>query len=261
MRNIKLLIQYDGTNYHGWQIQPGQKTVQGVLQNKLSRIIKADVLVSGAGRTDSGVHALGQVASFKTESGMTVEQFKIALNSILPRDIAISNVQEVDSNFHARYSAKGRTYIYTILNGKTPSAFLANYTYQVPKTINIKSMSAACETLVGTQDFSSFASTGDSVKNFIRTIKYAGIQDTRHLARDNECLMPFACAKYKLIHFRVEATAFLRCMVRAITGTLLEIGKGKIPAEKMRDIIDAKDREAAGPNLPSRGLCLVKVDY
>ena len=254
MRNIKLIIEYDGTNYHGWQIQPGLETIQGVLQARLSMITKAGVALSGAGRTDAGVHALGQVANFKTDSRMTPEEFKLALNSVLPKDIVIRHVQEVEADFHARFSATSRTYIYTILNEVTSSAFLRNITYRVPQQIDVDSMSDACKALLGTHDFSSFASTGDPVRSFVRTVTNAEILDAG-------CLMLFSCTEHRLIHFRIEATGFLRCMVRAIAGTLLEIGKGKISVEKMRDIIDAKDRSVAGPNLPAKGLCLVKVEY
>ena len=261
MRNIKLIIEYDGTDYHGWQIQPGLETIQGTLRARLSMITKADVVVNGAGRTDAGVHALGQVANFKTDSRMTPEEFKLALNSVLPKDIVIRHVQEVEADFHARFSAKRRTYIYTILNEVTSSAFLRNVTYRVPQKIDVDSMADACKALLGAHDFSSFASTGDPVRSFVRTLTNAEILDTGCSILDAGCLMPFSCTERRLIHFRIEATGFLRCMVRAIAGTLLEIGKGKIPMEKMRDIIDAKDRSVAGPNLPAKGLCLVKVEY
>ena len=261
MRNIKLTIEYDGTNYHGWQIQPELETIQGIIQTKLSVITKADVTLNGAGRTDAGVHALCQVANFKTESRMTPAQFEIALNSVLPKDIVISHVQEVPDDFHARYSAKIRAYTYTILKDTTPSAFLRNYTYMVSKPVDVESMAAACSALVGEHDFSSFASTGDPVKSFMRVVTDARILDTGCSMLDSGCLMPFSCTKHRLIHFQITANGFLRCMVRAIAGTLLEIGKGKIPAESMRDIINARDREAAGPNLPARGLCLSKVEY
>ena len=268
MRNVKLTIEYDGTNYHGWQIQPGLKTIQGIIQAKLSTVTKADVTLNGAGRTDAGVHALCQAANFRTESRMTPGEFKIALNSVLPKDIIIKHVEEVADDFHARYSAKKRAYIYTILNDTTPSAFLRNYTYMVMQPIDVDSMAEACSALLGTHDFSSFASTGDPVKSFVRTVTDAEVLDTGcsmldagYSMLDAGCLMPFSCAEHRLIHFQIEANGFLRCMVRAIVGTLLEIGKGRIPAESMRDIIDAKDRSAAGPNLPARGLCLSKVDY
>jgi tRNA pseudouridine38-40 synthase len=263
MRNIKLVIEYDGTNYRGWQLQPGLKTIQGILESGLSTITKGDVTLYGAGRTDAGVHALGQVANFRTDSRMTPEEFRMALNSVLPGDIVIKHVQEVEEDFHARYSAVSRTYRYTILSEKTPSAFLRNYVYQVPYSIDVDSMADSCKLLLGTHDFSSFASTGDPVRDFTRTVTYAGIQQQvssiEHPASSIEHLV--SSIQYRLIHFQIEANAFLRCMVRAIAGTLLEIGKGKMHPEKMRDIMEARDRRAAGPNLPGKGLYLVKVDY
>lgn len=260
MRNIKLTIEYDGTNYHGWQVQPGLKTIQGIIQSKLSMITKADVILYGAGRTDAGVHALCQVANFKTDSRMTPAQFNLALNSVLPGDIVINHVQEVPDDFHARYSVRTRTYIYTILNHATPSVFLRNYTYMVNQQIDVDGMAEACNLLLGAHDFSSFASTGDSVKSYVRVVT-----DARMLvmegAHAGAPLHPIFSGQHRLIHFEIEANGFLRCMVRAVAGTLLEIGKGRIPPAKMREIIDAKDRSAAGPSLPGRGLCLSKVDY
>jgi len=259
MRNVKLIIEYDGTAYHGWQIQPELTTIQGVIESKLSIITKADMAVTGAGRTDAGVHALGQVANFRTESGMTPEQFKLALNRALPRDIVIRRAQEVDDDFHSRFSAVSRTYRYTILNEKTPSAFLRNYTYRVRDSINVDSMSEACKILLGEHDFSSFASTGDPVKNFVRTVNNASVTEVEGAHKDAFLSIPLQ--QYRLIQFQIEANAFLRSMVRAIIGTLLEIGRGKMPPEKMRNILEAKDRSVAGPNLPAKGLCLMEVGY
>ncbi len=251
MRNIKLVIEYDGTNYCGWQIQPGMDTIQGVLESCLTKIVKTETHIIGAGRTDAGVHALGQVANFKTNSKMTTEQFKIALNSILPKDIIIREVEEVNHDFHARYSAISRTYEYTILNGRTPSAFLRNYAYLVPKTLDFDLMADACPILLGVHDFSSFASASDPLDNFIRNVTSANcwIQDNEYRYTG------------RIIKFRISANAFLRGMVRAIVGTLIEIGKGKITPETLKEILEARDRSKAGFNAPAKGLCLVRVDY
>ncbi len=254
MRNIKLVIEYDGTNYHGWQVQPKLKTIQGMIESKLSMITKADTGVIGAGRTDAGVHALGQVANFKTDSRMMPEEFKAALNSVLPKDIVIKNAQEVEGDFHARYDAINRAYRYTILNEKTSSAFLRNYTYLVSQPLDVDGMADACRSLLGEHNFSSFASVGDPVRSFVRTVTDARILNVEHAAS-------LFHTQHRLIQFYIEANGFLRSMVRAITGTLLEIGKGKTPPGKMREIMEAKDRSAAGPSLPARGLCLVRVDY
>ena len=254
MRNIKLLVEYDGTNYHGWQVQPGQRTIQGVIQSRLSMVVKSDTRITGAGRTDAGVHALGQAANFKTDSRMTPAEFKAALNSVLPKDIVIRHVQEVEDNFHARHDATSRTYRYTILNEKTLSAFLRNYVYLVSHSIDVDGMAEACKLLLGTHDFSSFASTGDPVSDYVRTVSDARILDTEH----SDSLF---YTKNRLIQFHIEASGFLRCMVRAIVGTLLEIGNGRIAPEKMLEILEARDRSTAGPSLPAKGLCLIKVDY
>lgn len=251
MRNIKLVIEYDGTNYCGWQIQPGMNTIQGVIEHYLSLIVKSETHIIGAGRTDTGVHALGQVANFKTDSKMTTVQFKAALNSTLPKDIIIKEVEEVNCDFHARYSATSRTYEYTIINGNTPSAFLRNYAYMFPKPLDFDLMANSCSTLLGIHDFSSFASASDPLNNFIRNVTSAMCW-----LQDNEYRFTG-----KIIKFRISANAFLRGMVRAIVGTLIEIGKGKIPPYALKEILDARDRSRAGYSVPAKGLCLVRVDY
>jgi len=256
MRNIKLTIEYDGTNYCGWQIQPGCNTIQGILESTLSKITKSKVDVIGAGRTDAGVHALGQVANFKTESNMTPNEFKLALNSLLPRDIVINQVEEVDESFHSRFDAISRTYHYTILNSKTPSAFLRNYVYLFPKPIDINIMNDACKYLIGTYDFSSYASLGDPIRNSIRTVTFAKWD----LLNSNLSVLGYESG-HQLIRFCIKANAFLRGMVRAIVGTLLNVGIGKINPEKVKEILELRDRTKAGPSLPAKGLCLVSVDY
>ena len=259
MRNIKLIIEYDGTDYQGWQVQPGHKTIQGEIQSSLSTITKAETSIIGAGRTDAGVHALCQVANFKTESRMKPEEFKAALNSILPKDIVIKQVEEVGEDFHARYSAVRRAYRYTILNGTTPSAFLRRYVHLVHGNMQVEKMAEACKYLIGTHDFSSFASGSDPIKNHIRTIFDARIIDAKHPSS----FFPFNIPddQINMIYFYIEANGFLRGMVRAIIGTLLEIGKGKTLPEGIKDILETKDRAKAGPSLPARGLCLVNVEY
>lgn len=256
MRNIKLTIEYDGTNYCGWQIQPGCDTIQGIIESTLSRITKSEVDVLGAGRTDAGVHALGQVANFRTESRMTPDEFRLALNSLLPRDIVIKYVEEVDENFHSRFDAVSRTYHYTILNANTPSAFLRNYVYVFAKPIDIDIMNIACQYLIGTHDFQSFASNSDEIHSTIRTVNIAEWT----LLDSNSSVLGYEKGHH-LIRFRIEANAFLRGMVRAITGTLLEVGVGKIQPEKVKEILEAKDRTIAGASLPAKGLCLVNVVY
>ena len=256
MRNIKLIIEYDGTNYSGWQIQPECETIQGILESTLSRITKADTDVVGSGRTDAGVHALGQVANFRTDSRMTPDEYKAALNSLLPRDIVIKHVEEVDYSFHARFDATNRTYHYIILNSTTPSAFFRNYVYVNSRSIDVDLMNTACKFLIGTQDFSSFGSVGDPVRSTVRIVRYA-----RWSVFDYVSPILDDGRKYHLIRFHIEANAFLRGMVRAIAGTLLEVGLGKMPPERVKEILELKDRSTAGPSLPAKGLCLVRVDY
>ncbi len=262
MRNIKLIIEYDGTDYCGWQVQPELRTIQGVIQSSLSTITKAETGIIGAGRTDSGVHALCQVANFNTESRMKPGEFKAALNSLLPKDIVVRHVEEVDENFHARYSAIKRAYRYIIINGTTPSAFLHRYAYLVHEPIQVEKMAEAYQYLIGTYDFSSFASGSDPVKTYTRTIFDVRIVKEHPLSYfPLFYLNNILNTEINMIYFYIEANAFLRGMVRAIVGTLLEVGKGKMPPERIKDILDAKDRSAAGPSLPARGLCLVNVEY
>lgn len=256
MRNIKLIIEYDGTNYCGWQIQPGCDTIQGILESVLFKITKSKVDVIGAGRTDAGVHAVGQVANFKTESKMTPNEFKLALNSLLPRDIVINYAEEVDKSFHSRFDAISRTYNYTILNSDTPSVFLRNYVYLFSKPIDIDIMNEACKYLIGTYDFSSFASLGDPIHSPTRTVIFA----EWHLLPIDPSIFGYE-SKQRLIRFYIKANAFLRGMVRAIVGTLLDVGTGKIQPEKVKEILELKDRTKAGPSLPAKGLCLANVEY
>ncbi len=256
MRNIKLTIEYDGTNYCGWQIQPKCVTIQGIIESALSKITKSKVDIIGAGRTDAGVHAVGQVANFKTESRMTPNEFKLALNSILPRDIVINNAEEVNEDFHSRFDAISRTYHYTILNSDTPSAFLRNYVYLLPKPVDIDIMNEASKYLIGTKDFSSFASLGDPIHNSIRTVILA----EWHLLPTDLSTLRYESGQ-RLIKFYIKANAFLRGMVRAIVGTLIDVGIGKIQPERVKEILELKDRTKAGPSLPAKGLCLVNVEY
>jgi tRNA pseudouridine38-40 synthase len=222
----------------------------------LSKITKADTDVIGAGRTDAGVHALGQIANFRTDSRMTPDEFKSALNSLLPKDIVIKYVEEVDDSFHARYDAINRIYHYTILNSNTPSAFLRNFVYVNYHSIDVELMNTACEFLIGTHDFSSFGSASDPVRSTVRNITHA-----RWYVFDSQCSVIDEGCRHHLIQLRLEANAFLRGMVRTISGTLLEVGLGKIVPEKVKDILDIKDRPSAGPSLPAKGLCLVRVEY
>ena len=245
MRNIKLVIEYDGTNYLGWQVQAKGLTVQGTIEEKLALLTGETVHLLGSGRTDAGAHALGQVANFKTKSRMEVQTFQKALNSLLPSDIAIINIEEVDEEFNARRSAKSKIYEYRILNQEIRSVFRREYAWHIPQRLNLREMKKASQILSGERDFSSFRSVGTPTKTAIRKVFRA------EWKRDRE----------GLLRFEIEATGFLKQMVRAIVGTLVEVGKGKISVGEFREILESKDRGKAGPTAPANGLFLKEVKY
>ncbi|SHJ49126.1 tRNA pseudouridine38-40 synthase [Clostridium amylolyticum] len=244
MKNIKIIIEYDGTNYFGWQRQNSQITIQECIEEALNKVTGENISVTGSSRTDSGVHAKGFVANFKTNSTIPPEKFKDALNTKLPSDIVVKFSEEVDLNFHSRYACKGKTYKYTILNQEQRSALLRNYTYFVKANLNIQLMQEACKYFIGKQDFEAFKSTGSSVKTSIRTITELYIE-----RKDN------------IIEIYVSADGFLYNMVRIIVGTLIEVGTGKIKPEDIKDIINSKDRNKTGKCVPPQGLILEKVYY
>jgi tRNA pseudouridine38-40 synthase len=244
MRNIKLTIEYDGTGYHGWQFQPNLETIQGTIEGKLAHITGAPVKLVASGRTDTGVHALGQVANFKTHSSLDVKSFLKALNSLLPADICIKEVEEVDEVFHARFSAKGKTYEYRIFNGELPSPFHRHYSWFVPGKLDLTSMREAAMKLRGRQDFSSFCSAGSDHSSPVREIY--GIE---------------IGMEGNLILIQVEANGFLKQMVRNIVGALVEVGRRKLTPSHFGDILEARDRRRAGLAAPAQGLFLVRVNY
>jgi len=245
MRNIKLLIEYDGTNYKGWQVQPEGLTVQGIIEEKLGLITGEAVHLIGSGRTDSGVHALGQVASFKTRSQLDVRSIQRALNSLLPPDIVIQKVEEVEEGFHARKQSKSKVYEYRILNRNIRSAFHREYAWHIPQTLDLEEMRKATRMLIGEHDFSSFRSVGSPTRTAIRRVTRAEWRKGRE----------------GFIRFEIEANGFLKQMVRALVGTLVETGKGKIDSEEFRKILNSKDRKKAGPTAPAHGLFLKEVKY
>ena len=245
MRNIKLLIQYDGTNYLGWQVQAQGPTVQGTLEEKLALLTGEKVSLLGSGRTDSGAHALGQVANFKTKSRMEACTIQKALNSLLPPDIAVIGVEEVDEDFNARGSAKSKIYEYRILNREIRSVFHREYAWHIPQRLNLREMKKATRILIGEHDFSSFRSVGTPTKTAIRKVFKA------EWKRNKE----------GFLRFEIEATGFLKQMVRAIVGTLVEVGKSKITVEEFREILESKDRKNGGPTAPAHGLFMKEVKY
>ena len=245
MRTIKLTIEYEGTNYQGWQIQSSGQTIQGVIQDRLKRLTGESSQLIGSGRTDAGVHALGQVAHFKTESRMDANTFQRALNSLLPEDIVIRRAEEVEVEFHARRSVRSKVYKYRILNRTTPPAIGRQYIWYVPQKLDLDEMKKATCSLVGEHDFSAFRSVGSSIRSSVRNILRAD----------------WKRGKGGLLRFEIEATGFLKQMVRAIVGTLVEVGRGKIDAEGFRKILESRDRRKAGPTAPARGLFLKEVKY
>lgn len=276
MQNIRLTIEYEGTNYRGWQRQDRlqasgsklqKKTIQGVLEEALSKITKERIRVIGAGRTDSKVHALGQVANFRTRSKMIPEEFKKALNSMLPKDIVIKNAQRAKNNFHAQFDAKSKYYRYIIYQGTTPSSFLRNYVFYIPYKLDLKAMREGVKYLIGRHNFSSFRLSGSSVRNPVRTITRLSVisprsSELRALAPRDSFGMPNSeLLSGKLIFINCVANGFLYGMVRSIVGTLIEVGRGKIAPSKIKKILKAHDRRLAGPTAPAKGLYLIKVRY
>jgi len=245
MRTIKLTIEYDGTNYLGWQVQPKGPTIQRVLEETLKKITGEEVRLIGSGRTDAGVHAFGQVAHFKTHSKISLHSMARALNSLLPPDIVIRRVREVDENFHARKSCKSKIYEYRILNRNLRSAFYNKYAWHIPQKLNLKEMKEATRYLIGEHDFSSFRSVGTPTQTATRKV----IRAEWKKGRDG------------LLYFEIEANGFLKQMVRAMVGTLVEVGRGRLSPEEFQEILQSKDRRKAGPTAPAHGLLLKEVKY
>ena len=245
MRTIKLIIEYDGTNYQGWQIQPRGPTIQGMLEDKIKLLTGESIRLFGSGRTDAGVHALGQVAHFETHSQMNVHSMQRALNSLLPPDIVIQNIEEVEEGFHARKRSKSKIYEYRILNRSLRSAFNRGYVWHIPPKLDLVEMKKATTHLIGEHDFSAFRTVGSSTRTTVRRV----IQAEWKRGREG------------LLRFEIEANGFLKQMVRAIVGTLVEVGKGKMNAEEFRKILESKDRKKAGPTAPAQGLFLKEVKY
>lgn len=244
MRNIKLIIEYDGTNYGGWQRQKNNKTIQGEVEKAIFKITGENPELVGSSRTDAGVHARGMVANFRTNSKIPSERFREAINTKLPDDIGIIKSEEVKEEFHSRYNSKGKTYSYTIINREEKVALYKNYVYQVRDKLNLEDMRKACKYFIGTHDFSAFKSTGSSVKTSVRTVS------NLEIIEDNNKIQIF-----------ITADGFLYNMVRIIVGTLIEVGKGKIEVNNIKSIIEIGDRRKSGPCVPPNGLVLEKVFY
>ncbi|MBF0559264.1 MAG: tRNA pseudouridine(38-40) synthase TruA [Nitrospirae bacterium] len=255
MRNIKLVMQYDGTHYHGWQVQPGTATIQSVLQERIATITGEEISSIAAGRTDAGVHALAQVAAFKTTSRLSCDTLKNALNALLPGDIRITAASDADLSFHPRYDAKGKVYFYIVANMQVLSPFLHNYAWRVPQPLDLQSMCSAANFMHGTHDFTSFRASGCGAKTPIKTIFHSTIE------RLDSLEFMTAGLSGNFLKLRIEGDGFLRHMVRNIAGTIVEIGKGKISPDMIEKLFIAKDRRLAGPTAPARGLFLERVNY
>jgi len=244
MRNISLTLAYDGTNYHGWQWQPGVVAVEQRLREAVQKVLDHETKIYAGARTDSGVHALGQVINFRTEKGIGLPNLAKGLNSLLPPDIRVMGASDEDESFHARYSARSKTYVYCILNEAFNSPFLSRYVLHWPHSLDIPSMNEALKWILGEHDFSSFKKKDEFYKSCVREVKRA-----RFARRGG------------MIYFIVEATGFLRYMVRIIVGTSILVGQGKISPVDFKEILESSERERAGQTMPPQGLFLKKIWY
>ena len=244
MRNIKLIIEYDGKGFNGWQKQPNKLNIQGEIERAIKEVTGEEVELNASGRTDAGVHAISQVANFKTQSNIDINKIPIALNSKLKKSIIIKKAEEVDLNFHARYNAKGKKYRYIINNSLVGSAIYRDLEYNFPIKLDVEKMKHAAKYFEGEHDFKAFRSSGTSNKNSVREIYKVEIKE------ENERII-----------LEFTGNGFLYNMVRIMVGTLMDVGLGKIKPESIKDIIDSKESTKAGKTAPAQGLYLVEVYY
>lgn len=245
MRNIKLTITYDGKRYLGWQrLGDSDKTIQGKIESILKQMTGEEIEIIGSGRTDSGTHARGQVANFKTETSMTRAEMLDFLNRYLPRDIVVTKVEEVQDRFHARYNCTGKQYSYYVWNNVIPTVFERNHSFHYPQKLDLDKMNQACEKLIGTHDFIGFSALKKSKKSTVRTIEKLSIEQ-----------------EGSMLHFTFVGDGFLYKMVRIIVGTLLEIGSGSMDVTEIENIFEKKVRQQAGETGPAQGLFLDDVYY
>lgn len=244
-RNFKLVLRYDGANYHGWQLQRDVLTIQGVLEEAIEQVAGVKARVHASGRTDAGVHALGQVVHFKAQTEISPQELKARLNESLPEDIRVLSAEKVPLSFHSRYDASSKVYRYSILNCRIAGRYTARSAHVFSPKLDLERMRTAASYLVGTHDFSSFGvNPGREVENPTRTIKRLELTRQGHY-----------------IFVELEADGFLYKMVRSIVGTLLKVGAGKIEPEEMPAILESRDRCRAGATAPPHGLCLLEVKY
>ena len=244
-KNFKLIIEYDGSSYHGWQRQKNRKTIQGEIEKAIMTITGKKIALAGSGRTDAGVHAFGQVANFYCDTEISPEVFQRGLNGLMPKDIIIKECNTVDEKFHARYDAKTKTYRYKILNRTIPAAICRQYAWLIKKKLDLDAMQSAILHIIGTNDFKAFEGAGSPRSSTKRRVINAGLQQ-----KEKEYLI-----------FEIEADGFLRFMVRNIVGTLLDVGLCKITPDDFKKILLSKDRNLAGATAPPHGLFLMNVKY
>lgn len=245
MTTFRLTIEYDGTHYHGWQRQKEDVTIQAVIEDALSLMTRQKITLAGSGRTDAGVHALGQVAHFKCNTRLAPETLQKGLNSLLPEDIVITACREASESFHARFDVKSKIYHYRVLNRHLPSALMRNYAWHLRKPLDLEAIQSASRFLLGRHDFKAFEGTGSPRDHTVREIMTA----------------EWTAEEGGFQRFCIEADGFLRYMVRNIVGTLADVGLGKITPEEFRKILLSKDRAFAGATAPAKGLYLVQVNY
>ena len=244
-KRIKLRIEYDGTAYGGWQYQTNAPTVQDEIEKALHTLTGEDIRITGASRTDAGVHARGQVAHFDTESQIPADRFSYALNTLLPEDIRIQESQDAPQDFHARFWTKGKAYSYLIWNNTHASALLAHRAWSVYPALDVEKMRKAAAYLIGEHDFAAFCATGGQTKTTVRTIYDLTIDNSR----EHEVLI------------RVSGNAFLYNMVRIIAGTLVDVGTGRLPVSITKEMLESRERSIGGPTAPAQGLTLEMIDY
>ncbi len=248
--NYRLLLQYDGTDFHGWQTQDGQRTVQGELERTLSLLEDAEVKVIGSGRTDTGVHAEGQVANVRLNRAFTPDRLRIAINGNIWRDVRVMTATQAPDDFHARFSAKAKHYVYRLVNAPVMSPFCSRFAHHEPRFLDVGRMNETARLFLGEHDWTAFSAARSDVENRVRTIKSFTVESSWD-----------ARANSSIIEFRISANGFLRYMVRSIVGTMLEVGRGEKDSDTIQTAIVSGDRDLAGKTAPACGLTLLKVDY
>lgn len=241
---IRLIVEYEGTNYAGWQRQKNGLSVQQTLEDAFEKVSGQRVSITGAGRTDAGVHALAQVAHFDTACTIPPEKISYAMNTVLPPDIRVKRSELADETFHARFDARGKTYRYTIYRATHPSAICRNLSWHIRGDLDVAAMREAAACLIGEHDFAAFCAAGSEVKNTIRVIHALTLTEAN-----------------SFLYIDVTGSGFLYHMVRIIAGTLADAGLNRIPPERVKEILDGKDRNAASPTAPAQGLTMVEVYY